>query len=50
MFIDFFYKLKDVGIPVSPTSFLTLQKALGEFPARFLYRFPDRAGKKRALF
>jgi uncharacterized protein with von Willebrand factor type A (vWA) domain len=29
MFIDFFYKLKDVGIPVSPTSFLTLQKALG---------------------
>ena len=29
MFVDFFYKLKDVGIPVSPTSFLTLQKALG---------------------
>jgi uncharacterized protein with von Willebrand factor type A (vWA) domain len=29
MFIDFFYKLKDVGIPVSPTSFLRLQKALG---------------------
>ena len=29
MFIDFFYKLKEVGIPVSPTSFLTLQKALG---------------------
>jgi hypothetical protein len=28
MFIDFFYKLKTVGIPVSPTSFLTLQKAL----------------------
>lgn len=28
MFIDFFYKLKEVGIPVSPTSFLTLQKAL----------------------
>jgi uncharacterized protein with von Willebrand factor type A (vWA) domain len=28
MFIDFFYKLKDVGIPVSPTAFLTLQKAL----------------------
>ncbi|MBC2717864.1 MAG: hypothetical protein HF978_21390 [Desulfobacteraceae bacterium] len=28
MFIDFFYKLKDAGIPVSPTSFLTLQKAL----------------------
>ena len=28
MFIDFFYQLKNVGIPVSPTSFLTLQKAL----------------------
>ena len=28
MFIDFFYKLKEVGIPVSPTAFLTLQKAL----------------------
>jgi uncharacterized protein with von Willebrand factor type A (vWA) domain len=29
MFVDFFYKLKGVGIPVSPTSFLTLHKALG---------------------
>ncbi len=29
MFIDFFYKLKEAGIPVSPTAFLTLQKALG---------------------
>lgn len=28
MFIDFFYKLREAGIPVSPTSFLTLQKAL----------------------
>jgi hypothetical protein len=28
MFIDFFYQLKNSGIPVSPTSFLTLQKAL----------------------
>jgi uncharacterized protein len=28
MFIDFFYKLKNLGIPVSPTSFLTLHKAL----------------------
>ncbi len=28
MFIDFFYKLKEVGISVSPTSFLRLQKAL----------------------
>lgn len=30
MFIDFFYTLKDVGIPVSPTSFLTLHKALND--------------------
>jgi hypothetical protein len=28
MFVDFFYTLKRVGIPVSPTSFLRLQKAL----------------------
>ncbi|MBU3915930.1 hypothetical protein KKA14_10385 [bacterium] len=28
MFINFFYTLKDVGVPISPTSFLTLQKAL----------------------
>jgi uncharacterized protein with von Willebrand factor type A (vWA) domain len=28
VFVGFFYKLKDVGIPVSPTSFLRLQKAL----------------------
>ena len=28
MFIDFFYTLKNVGIPVSPTSFLTLHRAL----------------------
>jgi len=28
MFIDFFYTLREVGIPVSPTSFLTLHKAL----------------------
>ncbi|MBU1169302.1 MAG: hypothetical protein KKD44_07035 [Proteobacteria bacterium] len=28
MFINFFYKLKEVGLPVSPTSFLILQKAL----------------------
>jgi hypothetical protein len=28
MFTDFFYQLKNAGIPVSPTSFLTLQKAL----------------------
>ena len=29
MFIQFFYTLREVGIPVSPTSFLTLQRALG---------------------
>src|SRR5512136_1670849 len=28
MFVDFFYLLKNAGIPVSPTSFLRLQKAL----------------------
>ena len=28
MFISFFYKLRSVGISISPTSFLTLQKAL----------------------
>ncbi|NOR25738.1 MAG: hypothetical protein GQ542_15395 [Desulforhopalus sp.] len=28
MFIEFFYKLQDVGISVSPTSFLTLHKAM----------------------
>jgi len=30
MFLKFFYTLKETGIPVSPTSFLTLQKALHE--------------------
>ena len=29
MFTNFFYILKNMGIPVSPTSFLRLQKALG---------------------
>lgn len=28
MFVNFFYKLRDVGVPVTPTSFLRLQKAL----------------------
>ncbi len=28
MFVDFFYKLRDAGIPAAPTSFLRLQKAL----------------------
>lgn len=30
MFVEFFFKLKDAGIPVSPTAFLTLQKALSK--------------------
>jgi len=30
MFIDFFYQLKDHGVPVSPTAFLTLHKALSK--------------------
>lgn len=28
MFVNFFYKLREMGIPVSPTSFLRLQKAM----------------------
>lgn len=28
MFVEFFYTLKNVGIPVSPTSFLTLHRAM----------------------
>jgi len=30
MFTDFFYKLKETGVPVSPTAFLTLHKALNQ--------------------
>jgi uncharacterized protein with von Willebrand factor type A (vWA) domain len=30
LFVDFFYKLRDVGIPVSPTAFLTLHRALAD--------------------
>lgn len=30
MFIGFFFKLKEMGIPVSPTSFLTLHRALAK--------------------
>jgi hypothetical protein len=30
MFVDFFFVLRDSGIPVSPTSFLRLQKALNQ--------------------
>ena len=28
MFVDFFFELRKAGVPVSPTSFLRLQKAL----------------------
>lgn len=28
MFVEFFYKLRDIGVPVSPTSFLRFQQAL----------------------
>ncbi|MCF8095186.1 MAG: hypothetical protein K9J79_07470 [Desulfobacteraceae bacterium] len=28
MFVDFFYKLRDAGIPATPTAFLTLHRAL----------------------
>ncbi|MFW6052666.1 MAG: vWA domain-containing protein [Desulfosalsimonas sp.] len=28
MFVDFFYKLREVGIPATPTAFLTLHRAL----------------------
>ena len=28
MFVDFFYTLRKVGIPVTPTAFLRLHKAL----------------------
>ncbi len=30
MFIDFFYQLREAGIPVSPTAFITLHKALAK--------------------
>ena len=39
MFIDFFYTLKDQGIPVSPTSFLTLHRALNKGLVRTLDDF-----------
>ncbi len=39
MFIDFFYKLKESGIPVSPTAFLTLHKALNRGLVRSLDEF-----------
>jgi len=39
MFIDFFYTLKQQGIPVSPTSFLTLHRALKSGLVRTLNDF-----------
>jgi len=39
MFIEFFYTLKDQGIPVSPTSFLTLHRALKSGLVRTLNDF-----------
>ncbi len=39
MFIDFFYKLKETGVPVSPTAFLTLHKALDKGLVRSLDEF-----------
>jgi len=39
MFVDFFYKLKDHGIPVNPTAFLTLHKALNQGLIRSLEDF-----------
>ena len=30
MFVEFFYTLRQVGVPVTPTSFLKLQKALSK--------------------
>jgi uncharacterized protein with von Willebrand factor type A (vWA) domain len=39
MFIDFFYQLKQTGVPVSPTAFLTLHKALGKGLVRSLDEF-----------
>ncbi|MGV8056791.1 MAG: VWA domain-containing protein [Smithellaceae bacterium] len=39
MFVDFFYTLRDRGVPVSPTSFLRLQKALNMGVIRTLEDF-----------
>jgi len=39
MFIDFFYKLKETGVPVNPTAFLTLHKALDRGLVRSLDEF-----------
>jgi len=39
MFVEFFYKLREAGIQVSPTAFLTLQKALSQGLVRSLDEF-----------
>jgi hypothetical protein len=39
MFIDFFYTLKERGVPVTPTAFLTLHKALSKGLIRSLDDF-----------
>lgn len=39
MFIDFFYTLKDQGVPVTPTAFLTLHRALSKGLIRTLDDF-----------
>jgi uncharacterized protein with von Willebrand factor type A (vWA) domain len=46
MFIDFFYALRRAGIPVNPTAFLTLQRALGTGLVRSL---PDFYTASRAI-
>ena len=46
MFIDFFYKLKDAGIPVTPTSFLLLQRALRD---RLILSLSDFYTASRAI-
>jgi len=39
MFVSFFYKLKEVGVPVSPTSFLTFHKAMDTGLVRSVHDF-----------
>ena len=39
MFVSFFYKLKEVGVPVSPTSFLTFHKAIDSGLVASVYDF-----------
>ena len=39
MFVSFFYKLKEVGVPVSPTSFLTFHQAMDQGLVRSVHDF-----------